>query len=373
MKTVRVGLAGCGFIGSIHARSVVLVKSSTLSKQVKIELVVVADTDLGRAQSVADQYGWQRAVSDWQDLFTYDLDLIIVALPNAEHSAIVQRATVAGIAVLLEKPMAATYAEALSMHKAAQDNIRIRVGYMNRFVPAVQRAKELIDEGELGAIRMVRSVYLLNMRRPGGPADWRFDARQAGHGASDDLGSHHVDLLRFLVGDITSVNAMSRTWDITDGPPADNDDAMNALFAFDNGAFGTLSASRTSPGHPLTGYIEIDGEKGTVRIDRAYLNELFIRDTEGVVRQKNVRPFEPFVTMWASPTVQGAHPFGWYDCFAFQMAEMICVAAELPMQHTWLATLDDGIRTMSVTEAMIRAAATNVTQSIAQGKTSISE
>lgn len=361
MKTVRVGLAGCGFIGSIHARSLVLTKNSVLSSQVKIELVVVADIDLKRAQFIAKQYNWQYAVTDWKNVFDYSVDLIVVALPNKDHSEIVRKASKSGIAVLLEKPITTTYDEALVLYETARKNDRIRVGYMNRFVPAVQRAKEYIDSGRLGAIRMVRSVYLLNMRKPHGPVDWRFNAHEAGHGASDDLGSHHVDLLRFLVGEIESVSAMTRIWDIPDGPTATNDDSIAALLSFKNGAFGTLSASRASPGHPLTGYIEIDGERGSLRLDRAYLNDLFIRDETGAVHQNNIRPFEPFVSMWALPTVQGAHPFGWYDCFAFQMAEMILIASGIPMDNKWSATLRDGLCSMAVIESMIRSTSNNST------------
>lgn len=87
-----------------------------------------------------------------------------------------------------------------------------------------------------------------------------------------------------------------------------------------------------------------------------------------MVSQKNIRPFEPFVSMWASPTVQGAHPFGWYDCFAFQMAEMVCIAADMPLERERLATLEDGLRTMEVTESMIRAARTGNTQRVAKIK-----
>jgi predicted dehydrogenase len=356
MKTIRVALAGRGFIGSIHARSLVLAKNSTLAQKIKVELVVAADTDQARAQFVAQQYGWQHTVTNWKEIFEYSPDLIVVALPNSEHVAIVEQASKRNVAVLLEKPMTSTYEEAIALHDAVKDNDRIRVAYMNRFVPAVQRAKELIDSGQLGAIRMVRSVYLLNMRKPHGPVDWRFDAEQAGHGASDDLGSHHVDLLRMLVGEIESVTALTRTWDIPDGPKATNDDAMAALLTFKNGAIGTMSVSRTSPGHPLTGYIEIDGEKGSLRVDRAYLNDLFIRDENGVVQQKSIRPFDPFVGMWALPTVQGAHPFGWYDCFAFQMAEMLLIAAGISRKHEWSAQLVDGLRSMAITESRVQAA-----------------
>ncbi len=364
MKTLRVGLAGCGFAGHIHSRSLILVKGSKVSSNVTVELVAVADIDEERARDTAQQYGWQHVEKSWADLFKHKLDLIIIALPNNEHVEIVKMAAEANIAVLLEKPMARTYDDARKLMNVTQGNKQIRVAYVNRFVPAVQQAKLFIDAGGIGEIRMVRSVYLLNMRRPGGPFDWRFNKALAGHGASDDLGSHHIDLINFLAGDITSVQAAMRTWDIADAPPATNDDAINALLFLRNGSMGTLTASRTSPGHPLTGYVDIEGSKGVLHIDRTYLNHLFVRDESGKLVQHTIRPADDFATLWAAPTVQGAHPFSWYDCFAFQMAEMILLAAGLPVKSAWSATLEDGLHAMAVTEAMVRAAKSGAVEKV---------
>ena len=358
LKTIRVGLAGCGFAGNIHSRSLILVKGSRISSNVVVELVVVADSDIERATTTAQRYGWSNAVDTWNKLFEHSLDLLIVALPNNEHVEIVKRANSLGIAILLEKPVANTYEKALEILKSSRNNSRLRVAYVNRFVPALQQAKLFIDAGGLGEIRNVRSVYLLNMRKPDGHSDWRFNRRIAGHGASDDLGSHHIDLINFLAGDITSVQSATRIWDMPGAPHANNDDAVNSLFNLHNGGFGTLSASRASPGHPLTGYIEIEGSKGTIKIDRAFLNDIFIRDETGAFIQKNIRPVDEFANLWASSTVQGAHPFSWYDCFAFQMAEMVQLAAGIPVQSSWLASIYDGIKAMAVTEAMIKSAKT---------------
>jgi predicted dehydrogenase len=358
LKTIKVGLAGCGFAGHIHSRALALIKNSQISSKVKIELVVAADTNEERANITAKQYGWKHAVKDWSDLFTYELDLVIVALPNNDHVGIVKQASKMKIAVLLEKPVARTYAEAIDLLGAVGNNKKIRVAYVNRFVPATQQAKLLIDKGSIGVVRNVRSVYLLNMRKTDGFADWRFDIDKAGYGASDDLGTHHIDLINFLASDITEVQSRTRIWDIDNAPAATNDDAINSLLTLRNKGFGTLSASRTSPGHPLTGYIEIEGSKGAIRIDRAYLNDLFIRNESGVFSQKNVRPVGNLATLWASPTIQGAHPFSWYDCFAFQMAEMVQLAAGIPLSSEWSATLVDGIKAMAVTEAMIMSTST---------------
>lgn len=366
MKTVRVGLAGCGFAGHIHSRSLILVKGSKISSKVLIELVAVADKDLKRAEDTARQYGWQNIENNWTDLFNHNLDLIIVALPNGEHVAITKKATELGVAVLLEKPVARTYDDALTIRNCINSNSLVRVAYVNRFVPATQRAKILIDSGGIGDIRMVRSVYLLNMRKPGGTPDWRFDKELAGHGASDDLGSHHIDLINFLAGDIVDVQASTRVWDILGAPKTTNDDAINSLITLRNGGFGTLSASRTSPGHPLTGYVEIEGSKGALRVDRANLNVLFVREEYGAYIQQNVRPVDDFATLWAAPTVQGAHPFSWYDCFAFQMAEMVQLAAGTILQTEWLANIDDGVKAMAITEAMIASSQSHKTEVVIQ-------
>ena len=356
MKTIRVGLAGSGFAGHIHSRSLVLIKASHISKQVNIKLEVVADIDIERATATAKQYGWEHVEDSWQKLLSHKLDLLIVALPNGEHAEIVRQAGQLNITILLEKPVARTYDDALRMLEHNASNPKIRVAYVNRFVPAVQQARLLIEAGEIGQIRNVRSVYMLNMRHPGGPADWRFKKELAGLGASDDLGSHHIDLIGFLAGTILDVQSDIRTWDIPQAPVATNDDAINSLLSLENGAFGTLSASRTSPGHPLTGYVEIEGSNGAIKVDRSYLNDLFIRTNNNTLEQRPVRPTDNFATLWASPTVQGAHPFSWYDCFAFQMAEVVQIAAGIELSRMWSASLEDGVRAMAVTESMIDSA-----------------
>lgn len=352
MKKVRVGLAGAGFAGHIHSRSLILVRGSRISNNVSLELTAVADSDLERAKQTANQYGWLHAVDGWEQLFEFDIDLLVVALPNGQHTKIIEAAKKAGITVLLEKPVTRTYEEARTLLDVCGDDPSVRVGYVNRFVPASQKAKDLIDQGLIGSIRNVRSVYLLNMRKPGGPNDWRFDETTAGYGASDDLGSHHIDLINFLAHDITGVYSDSRIWDIPAAPGATNDDAVNSLLELEGGAFGTLSASRTTPGHPLTGYVEIEGSHGALRIDRANLNELVHRDAGGTVSVMSARPSENLATLWAAPTVQGAHPFSWYDCFAFQMSEMVLIAAGLAPETTWSASLRDGVKAMAVTKAM---------------------
>lgn len=364
VKTLRVGLAGCGFAGHIHSRALVLAAASKHSSKVKPELVAVADNDLVRAQQAASQYGWQHATDNWQDLFEHDLDLVIVALPNNAHIDITKLATERGCAVLLEKPITRTLNEAKQLASMVESNKRIRVAYVNRFVPAVQAAYDFIKSGQLGSVRTLRSVYMLNMRKPAGHEDWRFSESIAGHGASDDLASHHIDMIQFLTSPVKETVAMSRVWSDISSPISDlNDDVVNGIIALENDAVGTIIASRTSPGHPLTGWVEIEGSKAAIRVDRTYLNDLFIMNEQGEYIKRPVRPSETFATMWAAPTVQGAHPFSWYDCFAFQMTEMLLFTAGLS-DAPWLATIDDGVSSMEVTEAMIKSTETKKIETV---------
>jgi len=351
-ESIRVGIAGAGFMGNVHSRSLVLAGASSISEDIKPELVVIADPDRDRADQVADRYGWQDRVESWRGMLDYDLDLIFAALPNSEHMPFIESASNQKAAVLLEKPLASSITDARQMVDMTAEREDIRTGYMHRFLPAVQNAKTFIDDGGLGDIRAVRSVYLLNMRKADGHADWRFDKDLAGNGASEDLGSHHIDLVQFLVGNVASVQALTRTLDISGAPDATNDDMVASLLEIEGGAIGTMQASRVSVGHPLTGYVEIDGDKGSLRVDRSTLNDFIFRDEDGLETRKAVRPSEPFSTLWSSATVQGAHPFSWHDSFAFQAAEMLQIARGDTPETVWSASMNDALQASEVVEAM---------------------
>lgn len=360
MNRLVVALVGCGFAGSIHSRAINLIKASAISKEIEIELKVCVDADIARAKTCASQYGWEKASDKIGDIFTQKIDLLIIAVPNSGHLELVKQASKNEMFVLLEKPLSSSIDEAKEIVKIASKDDRVRMAFVNRFVPAVFAAKDIISSGKLGDIKTVRSTYLLNMRKPMGHSDWRFDLNLAGNGASDDLGSHHVDLIRYLISDFKKVSSMSKVWEIEEAPSASNDDLLMALYELENGAIGSMIVSRTTPGHPLTGFIEIDGTLGSVKIDRNYLNDLFIYDSNGNETKIKVRPPKEYAELWASPTVQGSHPFSWYDCFAFQMAEIVRLATTKSSKNNVIsASLDDGLKSLKITEQMVRSSKQN--------------
>ena len=165
---------------------------------------------------------------------------------------------------------------------AVKAGVKHQTAFNYRFVPAVRQAYELIRSGKLGKLYHFRAFYLQEWIMPhyNTPMIWRTDKKRAGSGALGDLGSHVLDLARFLMGEVKSVSGMTKTFiserPLPDGKMAkvDVDDAFVAVMEFANGGIGTLEASRFAAGHKNHGSFEINGEKGSIRFNLEKLNEL---------------------------------------------------------------------------------------------------
>ena len=177
---------------------------------------------------------------------------------------------------LCEKPLANTLAEAERMLEAVRSSSCIHMLCHNyRRAPAVMLAKQLIDEGRIGKLYHYRGTYLQDwIVDPDFPRVWRLEKARAGSGALGDLVSHTADLSRFLVSEINEVAGILKTF-ITERPmpdsdkkaPVDVDDAAISLVKFENGALGSIEASRFALGHKNHLRVEINGSKGSVAFD----------------------------------------------------------------------------------------------------------
>jgi hypothetical protein len=123
--------------------------------------------------------------------------------------------------------------------------------YIHRFIPALHLARDMIADGTMGGFRHYRSQLLLNMEELA--LTWRFSRGRAGGGATGDLGSHHIDLARFLVAEVTEIAATTRTWstDPAGHVTGVNDDSFSAIAHLSNGALATFEGSRLAPGNGL--------------------------------------------------------------------------------------------------------------------------
>jgi len=200
MKTVRVGIVGCGKNSDNHLR----VHSSTDG----VRLVAVCDTDLAKAREKARKYGAEHALADYHRMLDFDLDLVDIVTPTPTHAELSQLALEAGHNVLVEKPMAVSSKECLAMIDAARKNGRtLCVVHNKRFFDSVMRTKTTIDSESLTVSRM-RVTHYFTHAHPGFLASWRLT--EGSGGILWDGLVHQVYLTEHFIGPIKSVHAVAK-------------------------------------------------------------------------------------------------------------------------------------------------------------------
>jgi predicted dehydrogenase len=359
---IRVGQLGAGFIGQVHSLAYRGAAAARRPVGAPVVLHAIADRDATLAAAAVAQYGWERAEADWHAVV--DDPAVTVfgnAGPNHLHAEPCVAAARRGKHLLCEKPLAPTADVALETWRAVEaTGVLHQCGFMYRFIPALAHARDLIAAGELGEVRHVRARFLLSFAADEQvPASWRFDRAVGGAGALGDLGSHHIDLARFLAGEVESVAGATSTY-VTERPggAVTNDDAFVALARLEGGATATFEGSRVAGGHGLTSRIEVDGTRGSLAFDFERLNELALarRGVAGFRTELVTQPGHPYSDFWFPDGIQGQHPIGWADCFAHQAHCLLAaVAAGTPLP-AWAPTLRDGYRVAEVVDAIERAA-----------------
>ena len=190
---MRIGIVGCGLIGRKRAQAAVACGHA---------VTAVVDSCRERAESLAAEMAAMFG-STCDAQFFDQVDVVVVATTHEYLAPLALAAVSAGKHVLLEKPGARSAEELEPVLRAAQANGRlVKVGFNHRFHPALQRAKQQVDEGALGELLYIRGQYG-HGGRVGYDQEWRFDRDQSGGGQLIDQGAHLVDLSRWFLGDLS--------------------------------------------------------------------------------------------------------------------------------------------------------------------------
>jgi len=203
---MRFALVGCGLIGQKRAEAIARLGHRT---------ILAVDRTKDRAVALAEPFGARSAIDFHAAAEATDVDAVVVATPHAELSTIATACLKAGKHVLVEKPAGRNLAEVAAVAKAADTAGRtVKVGYNHRFHPAMGKAREIVDRGELGPLMFVRGRYG-HGGRPDYEKEWRFERAISGGGELVDQGSHLIDLAQWFLGEFTDVTAALRTffWD----------------------------------------------------------------------------------------------------------------------------------------------------------------
>jgi len=170
-----------------------------------VEVVAVGSRDLGRAEEYARERGIERAHGSYEAVLADpDVDAVYVALPNALHVEWATRALEAGKHVLVEKPFSTRPEEVeATFDLAEREGLVLTEAFMYRHQPQAKRLKELVDEGAIGELRLVRAQFSFNLTRT---VDVRLDA-ELGGGALLDVGAYCVNVSRLVAGEPEVVHA----------------------------------------------------------------------------------------------------------------------------------------------------------------------
>ena len=286
MKTIRLGVLGYGYMGRTHSWGAKSLPFFYRDLPYALELAAVASPSEASRRLAQQEGGFATATADWREIVeSPDIDAVTVSTPNPLHREILLAAIDAGKHIYADKPLAVTLREAedVAAALAGRDLVHQMI-FHNRFFASSMRARELVAEGRIGAVTGFRGVYLHSGSiDPNKPMGWK-QRDAVGGGVLLDLGSHLIDMARWLLGDFDAVWGTSRVL-YPERPLKDG--AREAVTAEDqclltvrlkDGAVGTLEASKIATGVDDGLKLEIHGTKGALILDLADADSLLFFD-----------------------------------------------------------------------------------------------
>ena len=370
MKTLNVGLVGCGFMGRTHSNAHRKV-GNFFDLEYQPVLKAICDFNGEKAAAHAARWGFESVETDYKKLLARDdIDLVDICLPNNLHAEVAIAAAKAGKMIICEKPLARDGKEAEGMVKAVvKAGVPNFVSFNYRRIPAVTLAKRLIEEGRLGRIFHYRAKFLqdwtISKDLPqGGDALWRLDVKAAGSGVTGDLLAHCIDTAIWLNGSIDTVTAMTETFikerkhQLTGKvEKVGIDDACAFLARFSNGSLATFESTRYARGHKALYTFEINGEHASIAWDLHDLQRLqwFDHKDEGKLRGwRSIHVTDgdhPYMKNWWVPGLN----IGFEHSFVHQLADFLTgLATGTPASPTFKEALE----TQYICDAVLKSART---------------
>ncbi|MCL2095407.1 MAG: Gfo/Idh/MocA family oxidoreductase [Oscillospiraceae bacterium] len=293
-RDINIAVIGSGFMGRTHSYSAANLKFFYEDLPFNAVLHTICSRDKTKGEEIAGEWGFLKSETDLDKILgNPEIDVIDICSPNIYHFDILTRAIDAGKHIYCEKPLVISAEQAdevIEKLDSVNKKIICAVVFHNRFSPAVLRAKQITDGNLLGRVISFRCAYLHNSNIDlNKNAGWK-QTSAGGGGVLFDLGSHAIDLMRFLCcgnnnnGDIISVSGKSQIFfpvrKGVDGKEwqTDADEAFYMTVQLKNGAVGTIEASKLATGTNSDLSFEIYGEKGALKYSLMQPNYLEFYD-----------------------------------------------------------------------------------------------
>ncbi|MGF6480181.1 Gfo/Idh/MocA family protein [Paraburkholderia sp. JPY419] len=369
-RRLRLGMVGGGqgaFIGAVHRIAARL--------DDRFELVAGAlSSDPERARASAVEAGIARSYADWREMARAEaarddgIDAVAIVTPNHLHAPVATAFLEAGIHVICDKPLAVSLAEGEALAKLAQSSKRLfAVTHTYSGYPLVRHARELVERGELGEIRVVQVEYaqdwLAEPLETGGAnkqAGWRTDPALAGPaGCLGDIGTHAYQLAAFVTGMMPrALSAELHTL----VPGRRIDDHVQAMLRYANGARGMLWASQVASGAENALRLRVYGTKAGLAFDQEEPNALWFTPLGGAAERLTRARVKSAVAAHATRVPVG-HPEGYLEAFAQLYKDAALQIDALnegrapPAESLLLTTVEDGVDGLRFIEAVLKSSA----------------
>jgi 1,5-anhydro-D-fructose reductase (1,5-anhydro-D-mannitol-forming) len=324
---LRWGMVGLGLLAQEGIAPAI--KASTSGR-----LVACASRSQARALEFAAAHGISRAYTSYDDVVQDpQVDAVYVANQNNLHYPVVMAAAAAGKHILCEKPLAMNLAEGEEMVAACRNaGVTLRVGFQHRFSPVLRAAAAVVKEGRIGTLREITIQRYGARNFVRGP--WRREIATAGVGALADMGVHAIDFIQWIVGD-----RYTRVFAVANPPRSSGlpDETISYIMEFAGGCQAIFRVSREM--HIAS-------------------NDLQAFGTRGMLITSALRYVDPhwLRVLTAEGTEESEHPHGNMD--QLYLREIEAFAKEVAGERTQMATGEDGVRIVRLTDALIRSLGT---------------
>jgi len=261
---IKFVLVGCGHIAQRHAYHI--------CGHANAELIGVCDLDSEKAKKFANKYG-VKAVASFHDLLNLEADIVVICTPSGLHKTHALESFKFNRNVLVEKPMAINYKDALEMKIAAKNSGKeLFVVKQNRYNPPVQRVKLELDNGNFGDIfQVVVNCFWNRDENYYKDSKWK-GTKSLDGGVLYNQFSHFIDIVYYLFGSLKEPKGIVRNCNHKSS--TEFEDSGNFSFVLGDSTLGSLNFSTNSFGQNMEGSITIIAEKATLKIGGKYLNAI---------------------------------------------------------------------------------------------------
>jgi len=335
MEKVRVGIIGGGFVSNIHAEAF----------QEVPEAVVVAAcaADQAQAEQFARKWNIPVATADYRRLLERDdVDLVVVGIPNDLHREVVVAAAEAGKQIIIEKPLAHTLRDADAMVSACQQHgVMLMYAETICFCPKYVRARQLVDEGAIGKLYMVKQ----GEKHSGPHSDWFYDINRSGGGVLMDMGCHGIEWARWMYGKPEPKSVVAHCQRVLHTERTQGEDNSVIILEFEGGGIAVIEDSWARHGG-MDDRIELYGTGGVILCDLLHGSsmETYSQKGYGYAVEKAGE-----TKGWTFTVFEEAHLYG----FPHEMRHFIqCVLTDRQPQETG----EDGRATLEIIYAAYESA-----------------